>query len=97
MPCRDVVTRLGAEEVDRLFLGHIQNPDPAAKAHPQSSFSPADQDCCNSVRHTASFCEISAANGALGRFPGREVMCIVKDYMSSKVAAAARTTQSSNS
>ena len=96
MPCRDVVTRLGAE-VNRLPLGQIQNPDLAAKAHPQSSSSLADQRYSDSVRHMASFCEISAAHGALGRFPGREVMCIVKDYMASKVAAAARTPQSSNS
>lgn len=86
-----MVTRLGAEEVNRLPLGHIQNPDSAAKAHPQSDSSLVDQHCSDSVRHTASFCEISAAHGALGRFPGREVMCIVKEYMSSKFAAAATT------
>ena len=27
------------------------------------------------------FCEIRSAYGALGRFPGREVMGIIKEYM----------------
>ncbi len=95
MFCRDAVTRLGADKVDRLHLGHIQNPDSAAKAQPQSSSSLANQHRSDSVRHTATFCEISAAHGALGRFPGREVMCIVKEYMNSKVIATASTHQSS--
>jgi len=77
--CRDIVAKLGPEVVSRTPLQPIPNPD--IKASQLLSFEATEQRRIPDISTEEGFCEIRASHGALGRFPGREVMGIMKAYM----------------
>ena len=83
MLCREVVTKLGRELYDRVALEPIRNPDVVQESTVDPEPHCTKQQGNDTERSAASFCEASAAQGALGRFPGREVMRIVRSYMES--------------
>ena len=80
---REVVTNLGQERYSRAALEPIGNPNVVQEstANPEPHFT--EQQDNDSERSAASFCEASAAHGALGRFPGREVMGVIRSYIDS--------------
>ncbi len=82
VPCRDVATRLGEEHLSAMSLEPIANPGVGAELRSLPNAVPHDQ---GSIATAAGrgFCEMSSANGALGRFPGRELMGVIKEYMRS--------------
>lgn len=83
MLSRDIAAKLGSNFVSSIPLEAIRNPDSAEVPKFQISSQPMKQRSSSDVRTAAYFCENGAAYGALGRFPGREVMGIIKDYMHS--------------
>ena len=80
--CRDVAARLGAEQLSAMSLEPIANPGVGAELRSLPNAVPHDQGSTASAAGRG-FCEISSANGALGRFPGRELMGVIKEYMRS--------------
>ena len=83
MLCREVVAKLGRELYDGVALEPIRNPDVMQESTVDPKPHCTKQQSNDSERSAAAFCEASAAQGALGRFPGREVMGIVRSYMES--------------
>ena len=82
--CRDVAARLGEAHLSAIPLEPIANPGLGAEAHSLDNAMPYAQGSSASTAGKG-FCEISSSNGALGRFPGRELMGIVKEYMHSYI------------
>ncbi|CAL5223026.1 g5481 [Coccomyxa viridis] len=83
-PIRDVAARLGEAHLSAIPLEPIANPGLGAEAHSLDNAMPYAQGSSASTAGKG-FCEISSSNGALGRFPGRELMGIVKEYMHSYI------------
>ena len=77
------MAKLGRELYDRVALEPIRNPDVVQECIVDPEPRCTKQQGNDTERSAASFCEASAAQGALGRFPGREVMGIVRSYMES--------------
>lgn len=81
---------LGVNEAFQgLSLGPIPHPDPAESVAELLEKSSSQQTPACAGSHSehgdgvVSFDEVAAAQGALGRFPGREVMPLVKSFLSS--------------
>lgn len=83
MLCRGIVAKLGRELYDRVALEPIRNPDAVQDSTVDPEPHCTKQQGNDTERSAASLCEASAAHGALGRFPGREVMGVVRSYMES--------------
>lgn len=81
--CRKIAARLGYAYLSSIALVPILNPNldaetrliPSSQSHRQGNIA--------STAKGRGFCEICSAHGALGRFPGREVMGVIKEYMRS--------------
>ena len=66
-----------------ISLDPILNPDVGAEMHLLSTSLSCEHGSIDSTGTGGGFCEISNAHGALGRFPGREVMRVISTYMRS--------------